>query len=149
MYKQSLFMPPITTLLQLFLTIHGASMSYLLVYASHSDESDNSNICSFNVHSKAITLKSYPTELSLTAWISEQTYLGRVIGAIVIVAGLYLVIWGKSKDTKLSTLPIGEQIALEKQIITEYEEDCCHKVTVKVSKEDKVCEKNNQRGDVC
>ncbi|KAI3738401.1 hypothetical protein L2E82_28431 [Cichorium intybus] len=80
--------------------------------------------------------------------LAEQTYLGRVIGAIVIVVGLYLVVWGKSKDTKLSTLPIGEQIALEKQIITECEEDCCHKVTVKVSN-DKVSEKNNQRGDVC
>ncbi|XWS56550.1 hypothetical protein CRYUN_Cryun09bG0095000 [Craigia yunnanensis] len=29
---------------------------------------------------------------------SEIMYLGRVIGAIVIVLGLYLVLWGKSKD---------------------------------------------------
>ncbi|XP_022743181.1 WAT1-related protein At2g39510-like isoform X2 [Durio zibethinus] len=29
---------------------------------------------------------------------SEIMYLGRVIGAIVIVVGLYLVLWGKSKD---------------------------------------------------
>ncbi|KAL7091966.1 hypothetical protein ACP275_12G136900 [Erythranthe tilingii] len=30
--------------------------------------------------------------------LSEQMYLGRVIGAIVIIMGLYLVIWGKKKD---------------------------------------------------
>ncbi|KAF5772993.1 putative EamA domain-containing protein [Helianthus annuus] len=30
--------------------------------------------------------------------LAEQMYLGRVMGAIVIVAGLYLVVWGKSKD---------------------------------------------------
>ncbi|XP_054803990.1 WAT1-related protein At2g37460-like [Prosopis cineraria] len=30
--------------------------------------------------------------------LAEQLYLGRVIGAIVIVSGLYLVVWGKSKD---------------------------------------------------
>ncbi|KAL7618004.1 hypothetical protein Lser_V15G02143 [Lactuca serriola] len=88
--------------------------------------------------------------------LAEQTYLGRVIGAIVIVAGLYLVVWGKSKDTKLSSLPIDEQIAQEKKIMgieLECEENCCHKVTIKVSNgdmctNDKVCEKNNQTGDV-
>ncbi|XP_057979470.1 WAT1-related protein At2g39510 [Malania oleifera] len=30
--------------------------------------------------------------------LSEQMYLGRIIGAIIIVSGLYLVVWGKSKD---------------------------------------------------
>ncbi|KAF5947851.1 hypothetical protein HYC85_013808 [Camellia sinensis] len=30
--------------------------------------------------------------------LAEQTYVGSVVGAIVIVIGLYLVIWGKSKD---------------------------------------------------
>ncbi|XP_039016392.1 WAT1-related protein At2g39510-like [Hibiscus syriacus] len=34
---------------------------------------------------------------------SEIMYLGRVIGAIVIVVGLYLVLWGKSKDQKMSS----------------------------------------------
>lgn len=33
----------------------------------------------------------------------------RVIGAIVIIAGLYLVVWGKSKDYNSAT-PINEQI---------------------------------------
>ncbi|KAL8149588.1 WAT1-related protein At2g37460-like [Apium graveolens] len=35
--------------------------------------------------------------------LAEQMYLGRVIGAFVIVAGLYLVVWGKSKDYKSET----------------------------------------------
>ncbi|GMI90305.1 Usually multiple acids move in and out Transporters 14 [Hibiscus trionum] len=30
--------------------------------------------------------------------LSEMLYLGRILGAVVIVAGLYLVLWGKSKD---------------------------------------------------
>ncbi|KAL7091415.1 hypothetical protein ACP275_12G104400 [Erythranthe tilingii] len=30
--------------------------------------------------------------------LSEQMYLGRVIGAIVIITGLYLFVWGKKKD---------------------------------------------------
>ncbi|KAH0979774.1 hypothetical protein GBA52_006951 [Prunus armeniaca] len=101
------------------------------------------------VNLQAITLKSYPAELSLAAWIclmgtvqgtvvalgvayyvqglvmkergpvfvtafsplsmiivavmssfmlAEIMYLGRVIGAMVIVIGLYMVLWGKSKD---------------------------------------------------
>ncbi|XP_021888614.1 WAT1-related protein At2g37460 [Carica papaya] len=29
---------------------------------------------------------------------AEQMFLGRVMGAVVVVAGLYLVVWGKSKD---------------------------------------------------
>ncbi|CAL0310426.1 unnamed protein product [Lupinus luteus] len=30
--------------------------------------------------------------------LAEQMFLGRVIGAIIIIFGLYLVVWGKSKD---------------------------------------------------
>ncbi|KAL8133355.1 hypothetical protein AgCh_008716 [Apium graveolens] len=43
--------------------------------------------------------------------LGEQMYLGRVIGAIVIVAGLYLVVWGKSKDYKSESLPIDDKKA--------------------------------------
>ncbi|KAL2485259.1 WAT1-related protein [Abeliophyllum distichum] len=32
--------------------------------------------------------------------LAEQMFLGRVVGAIVVVMGLYLVIWGKKKDYK-------------------------------------------------
>ncbi|XVE99519.1 hypothetical protein REPUB_Repub03eG0206000 [Reevesia pubescens] len=49
---------------------------------------------------------------------SEIMYLGRVIGAVVIVLGLYLVLWGKNKDqmssdsdTKKETPSSGETMA--------------------------------------
>ncbi|XP_057504198.1 WAT1-related protein At2g39510-like [Actinidia eriantha] len=35
--------------------------------------------------------------------LAEEIYMGRLLGAIVIVIGLYLVIWGKSRDENLST----------------------------------------------
>nr|XP_043634923.1 WAT1-related protein At2g39510-like [Erigeron canadensis] len=34
--------------------------------------------------------------------LAEEIHLGRVVGAMVIVIGLYLIIWGKSKDASLS-----------------------------------------------
>lgn len=81
--------------------------------------------------------------------LAEQTYLGRVLGAIVIVAGLYMVVWGKSKDHKLSSLSIDEQIPQEKQLFgKESEENCCHKViTIKAS--DGAFDKQKQTADVC
>ncbi|CAN0909474.1 WAT1-related protein At2g39510 [Linum grandiflorum] len=33
-------------------------------------------------------------------FLSEELYLGRVIGAVVIVVGLYLVLWGKKEDVE-------------------------------------------------
>ncbi|KVH99961.1 WAT1-related protein At2g37460-like [Cynara cardunculus var. scolymus] len=88
--------------------------------------------------------------------LAEKTYLGRVIGAIVIVVGLYLVVWGKSKDNKLSSLSIGEPIAPEKQIpVKESEENSCNKViTIKASDEVistnyTVCDKHSQTADLC
>ncbi|KAL8504635.1 hypothetical protein ACS0TY_015991 [Phlomoides rotata] len=35
-------------------------------------------------------------------FLGEQMYLGRIIGAIVIIMGLYMVVWGKMKDYKSS-----------------------------------------------
>ncbi|KAK1301541.1 WAT1-related protein [Acorus calamus] len=32
--------------------------------------------------------------------LEENFYLGMLIGAVVIVSGLYLVVWGKSKDVE-------------------------------------------------
>ncbi|KAJ9559034.1 hypothetical protein OSB04_013648 [Centaurea solstitialis] len=88
--------------------------------------------------------------------LAEKTYLGRVIGAVVIVVGLYLVVWGKSKDNKLSSLSIGEAIAPEKQIpVKESEENSCNKVvTIKASDEVtstnyRVCDKHSQTADLC
>ncbi|KAM7489902.1 hypothetical protein LguiB_027386 [Lonicera macranthoides] len=42
--------------------------------------------------------------------LSEQLDIGRLIGAIIIVIGLYLVIWGKSKDHNLSNSNKDDQI---------------------------------------
>lgn len=33
-------------------------------------------------------------------------FFGRVLGAVVICAGLYLVIWGKGKDYKYASTPL-------------------------------------------
>jgi hypothetical protein len=43
--------------------------------------------------------------------------LYRVLGAVIIVAGLYLVVWGKSKDYKSQTPSTNGQTALDLQII--------------------------------
>ncbi|CAN1798175.1 WAT1-related protein At2g39510 [Linum perenne] len=37
--------------------------------------------------------------------LSEIMYMGRVVGAMVIVTGLYMVLWGKSRDEKVSNNP--------------------------------------------
>lgn len=47
------------------------------------------------------------------------TFVNRVIGAIVIVAGLYLVVWGKSKDYKSESLPIDDKKAANPEHIIE------------------------------
>ncbi|XVE61832.1 hypothetical protein DITRI_Ditri06bG0070700 [Diplodiscus trichospermus] len=44
--------------------------------------------------------------------LAEQMYLGRVIGAIIIIVGLYFVLWGKRKDYK-SPPPLIQQQQIE------------------------------------
>ncbi|KAF8405735.1 hypothetical protein HHK36_007812 [Tetracentron sinense] len=41
--------------------------------------------------------------------LAEQIHLGSVIGAIIIVFGLYSVVWGKSKDPVVSSSPTSEK----------------------------------------
>ncbi|CAA6664938.1 unnamed protein product [Spirodela intermedia] len=43
--------------------------------------------------------------------LAEEISLGRVIGALIIVVGLYMLIWGKSKDYELQT--VGKDAAME------------------------------------
>ncbi|KAK4772873.1 hypothetical protein SAY87_027892 [Trapa incisa] len=43
--------------------------------------------------------------------LAEQLFMGRVLGAIVIVGGLYLVVWGKSKENQ-SSKPIDKELTL-------------------------------------
>ncbi|OIW11227.1 hypothetical protein TanjilG_28318 [Lupinus angustifolius] len=58
--------------------------------------------------------------------LAEQMFLGRVIGAIIIIFGLYLVVWGKSKDynsprpISIELSPINEEHILPtKQVVEE------------------------------
>ncbi|KAB2097665.1 hypothetical protein ERO13_A01G175800v2 [Gossypium hirsutum] len=39
--------------------------------------------------------------LAGTLFLEEKLYLGSIIGAVLIVMGLYVVLWGKSKETKV------------------------------------------------
>ncbi|XP_022765209.1 WAT1-related protein At2g39510-like [Durio zibethinus] len=48
--------------------------------------------------------------------LSEILYLGRVIGAIVIVIGLYLVLWGKSKDQPSSNHNIKMEVSNDQKM---------------------------------
>ncbi|TQD93040.1 hypothetical protein C1H46_021354 [Malus baccata] len=48
--------------------------------------------------------------------LAEIMYLGRVIGAIVIVIGLYMVLWGKSKDQLPSELEKNDNVELDTTI---------------------------------
>ncbi|KAL3717201.1 hypothetical protein ACJRO7_008736 [Eucalyptus globulus] len=48
---------------------------------------------------------------------AEQLFLGRLVGAVVIVAGLYLVVWGKGKDYKSSPTPTDEHKALPTKFV--------------------------------
>ncbi|WVZ05512.1 hypothetical protein V8G54_018858 [Vigna mungo] len=50
-------------------------------------------------------------------FLAEQMYLGRAIGAIVIIVGLYLVVWGKSKDYESSSTITEENMLSAKQTV--------------------------------
>nr|KYP70794.1 Auxin-induced protein 5NG4 [Cajanus cajan] len=52
-------------------------------------------------------------------FLAEVMYLGRAIGAIVIILGLYLVIWGKSNDYESSSTDTKEPVLPAKQTIDE------------------------------
>ncbi|KAI6675024.1 hypothetical protein NL676_002930 [Syzygium grande] len=49
--------------------------------------------------------------------LAERLFLGRIIGAIVIAAGLYLVVWGKSKDYESCSSPLDEQKTLPTKLV--------------------------------
>ncbi|KAL1545910.1 WAT1-related protein-like protein [Salvia divinorum] len=53
----------------------------------------------------------------------EKMYLGRVVGAGVIVLGLYFVVWGKQKDYKSYSaeahdIPVKQSDASKLEVIT-------------------------------
>ncbi|GLT92494.1 hypothetical protein SLE2022_103290 [Rubroshorea leprosula] len=47
--------------------------------------------------------------------LAEQMFLGRVIGAIIIIVGLYLVLWGKCIDYISSSPSMEEEIQASEQ----------------------------------
>ncbi|KOM34553.1 hypothetical protein LR48_Vigan02g070300 [Vigna angularis] len=50
-------------------------------------------------------------------FMEEQMHLGRAFGVIVIIVGLYLVVWGKSKDYESSSTITEENMLSAKQTI--------------------------------
>ncbi|KAK7284223.1 hypothetical protein RJT34_18965 [Clitoria ternatea] len=52
-------------------------------------------------------------------FLAEQMYLGRFVGAIIIMVGLYLVVWGKGKDYELPSPITKDPILPAKQTIEE------------------------------
>lgn len=57
-------------------------------------------------------------------FLGEQLYLGRAIGAMVIAVGLYMVVWGKSKDRKPSLPSIEDgEMKKTKQMTWENDKD--------------------------
>ncbi|CAI9762043.1 unnamed protein product [Fraxinus pennsylvanica] len=100
----------------------------------------------------AITLETYPAELSLTAWICLFGTAGGaivalvmekgkaavwVVGAIVIVISLYLVIWGKKKDYKSPQVE-EEAIPVKKMIEIDNngnEHSNCEVININMSRE--------------
>ncbi|KAJ0735850.1 putative EamA domain-containing protein [Helianthus annuus] len=75
-------------------------------------------------------------------FLAEKTYLGRVLGAVVIVIGLYMVVWGKSNDHKLPPLEP------EKQILGQESETNCNDKVITIKSSDEVCDKRSQTADV-
>ncbi|KAH1258531.1 WAT1-related protein [Glycine max] len=61
-------------------------------------------------------------------FLAEIMYLGRVVGAIVIILGLYLVVWGKSNDYESSNSITKKHTLPSKQTQTVEEEHSNHEV---------------------
>ncbi|XP_023640788.1 WAT1-related protein At2g37450 isoform X2 [Capsella rubella] len=68
---------------------------------------------------------------------SEQMYLGRALGAAVICAGLYLVIWGKAKDYKhLSTPQIDDELTKANTINSGNKKDSISLEVITINKQE-------------
>ncbi|XP_060968907.1 WAT1-related protein At2g37460-like [Cannabis sativa] len=68
--------------------------------------------------------------------LAEQMFLGRVIGAAIIIIGLYLVVWGKSKDYKSTTKEtlIDDQKQISSEIICSGKDNSHNLQIITVSK---------------
>lgn len=81
-----------------------------------------------------------------------RNFVHRVIGAIVIVAGLYLVVWGKSKDYKSESLSIDDKEAAnpEQTIEATNNNDEKHQQVITINEpteENAECEESKKTGD--
>ncbi|GLT92498.1 hypothetical protein SLE2022_103320 [Rubroshorea leprosula] len=74
--------------------------------------------------------------------LAEQMFFGRLIGAIIIIVGLYLVLWGKSIDYKSSSPTLEEDIETSK---SKTEETFHHEViNIDGTRDGKLPESGNQ-----
>ncbi|XP_050375724.1 protein WALLS ARE THIN 1-like [Argentina anserina] len=72
-----------------------------------------------------LPLQTLLVALMASAILGEQFYLGGIIGAVLIVTGLYLVVWGKNEESKLgkemsviSSMPADEEFSLSQSLLT-------------------------------
>ncbi|KAJ0687153.1 hypothetical protein HanLR1_Chr11g0422921 [Helianthus annuus] len=80
-------------------------------------------------------------------FLAEKTYLGRrVLGAVVIVVGLYMVDWGKSKDQehKDPSLSMDEHTTPENQILGEESETNCNDQVIAIKTSDEICDEHDE-----
>lgn len=54
--------------------------------------------------------------LASSLFLNETLYLGSILGGLLIIMGLYVVLWGKGKDMKASKAIILSKGALQKMI---------------------------------
>ncbi|KAJ0877003.1 putative EamA domain-containing protein [Helianthus annuus] len=80
-------------------------------------------------------------------FLAEKTYLGRrVLGAVVIVVGLYMVDWGKSKEQehKDPSISIDEHTTPENQILGEESETNCNDQVIAIKTSDEICDEHDE-----
>lgn len=87
--------------------------------------------------------------------LDENLYLGSVIGAVLIMIGLYMVLWGKSKETKKVThLEITSELQEIQVVVTStiVDHDCSNNINTNcksniVDKDDKHEHDNSSKGE--
>ncbi|KAK7246808.1 hypothetical protein RIF29_41678 [Crotalaria pallida] len=82
--------------------------------------------------------------------LDESLYIGSVIGAVLIMVGLYMVLWGKSKETKKVThLLVSSEIEVVVASMTVDDHDnSSHLVTTTISEDEVHDIKNNRKEDM-
>ncbi|KAJ0594480.1 putative EamA domain-containing protein [Helianthus annuus] len=81
-------------------------------------------------------------------FLAEKTYLGRVLGGVVIVVGLYMVVWGKSKEHKDPSISMHEHTTPENQILGKESETNCNDQVIAIKTSDEICDKHDKTAHV-